>query len=111
MIRVPLVRLVALGAAVLVGVVAAASAPAAEDGYTVTALVSNQAGVAPTTDPHLVNAWGLTASAGSPWWVSDNGVDLSTLYRADGSKVGLDANAFPSRLDSTRVGRIVRMAL
>ena len=29
--------------------------------YTRTDLVSNQPGVAPTTDPHLVNAWGLVA--------------------------------------------------
>jgi uncharacterized protein (TIGR03118 family) len=45
-------------------------------------------GVAPLTDPDLVNAWGLAASPGtdaapgSPLWVSDNGSDKSTLYSA-----------------------------
>lgn len=35
--------------------------------YTVTNLVSNLSGVAPTTDTHLVNAWGLTSSSTSPF--------------------------------------------
>ena len=49
-------------------------------------LVSDQPGVAPLTDPDLVNAWGLSASPGtdaapgSPLWVSDNGTDKTTLY-------------------------------
>jgi uncharacterized protein (TIGR03118 family) len=48
--------------------------------------VSDQPGVAPLTDPDLVNAWGLSASPGtdaapgSPLWVSDNGADKTTLY-------------------------------
>jgi uncharacterized protein (TIGR03118 family) len=37
------------------------------------------------TDVNLVNAWGLTSSPGSPWWVADNGTDVSTLYTADGA--------------------------
>ena len=52
-------------------------------------LVSDQPGVAPNTDPNLVNAWGLTSSPTSPWWVSDNGTDKSTLYR------GSDGMPFP----------------
>ena len=60
-----------------------------DSAFTVTNLVSDQPGVAVTTDPNLVNAWGLTSTATSPWWVSDNGKDVSTLYRADGSKVAL----------------------
>jgi len=65
---------------------AAAPLPAAPPGgtYTVTPLVSDVAGAAAVTDPHLVNAWGLTRSATSPWWVADNGTDLSTLYNAAG---------------------------
>jgi uncharacterized protein (TIGR03118 family) len=65
---------------------------AERNSYAVTPLVSDQPGVAGHTDPHLVNAWGLTAGpvtasnpAGTPWWVSDNGTDRSTLY--DGSGV------------------------
>jgi len=49
-------------------------------------LVADQLGVAPLMDPDLVNPWGLSAtpgtdaSPGSPLWVSDNGVDKTTLY-------------------------------
>jgi uncharacterized protein (TIGR03118 family) len=39
-----------------------------------------------TSDPDLINPWGLTSSATSPWWISDNGVDKSTLYTAAGVK-------------------------
>ena len=50
-------------------------------------LVSNQQGVAPVTDPNLVNAWGLVALPTSPWWVSDNGTGDSSLYNATGQPV------------------------
>ena len=43
-------------------------------------LVSDVPGVAPLTDPSLVNAWGLSQGQGTPLWVSDNGKDVSTLY-------------------------------
>lgn len=51
--------------------------------YTVTPLVSDQPGVAAFTDPNLVNAWGLAASATSPWWVADNETSVSTLYNGN----------------------------
>jgi uncharacterized protein (TIGR03118 family) len=40
-------------------------------------------------DPTLVNAWGLTALATSPFWVSDNVTGQSTLYSGAGAKIGL----------------------
>ena len=57
--------------------------------YTQTNLVSNTSGVAPVTDPQLVNAWGLSRSSSSPWWISDNGTGLSTLYNGAGAKQSL----------------------
>jgi uncharacterized protein (TIGR03118 family) len=64
-------------------------AAVAEDGppqhYQQTNLVSDTAGLAPVTDPHLVNPWGLSRSSTSPWWVSDNGTGLSTLYNGSGA--------------------------
>jgi uncharacterized protein (TIGR03118 family) len=57
--------------------------------YERTDLVSNQPGVAPTTDPHLVNGWGLVALPTSPWWVSDNGTGFSTLYTGTGQQIQL----------------------
>jgi uncharacterized protein (TIGR03118 family) len=73
----------------LVGLLAAPAVAGADKEYTVHPLVSNVAGAAPTMDANLVNAWGLTASPTSPWWVADNGTSVSTLYRADGSIVPL----------------------
>ena len=68
--------------------------------YKRTDLVSNQPGVAPTTEQRLVNAWGLVALPTSPFWVSDNGTGKSTLYAVTNdssgapqvSKVGLEVN-------------------
>src|SRR5258706_10524588 len=34
--------------------------------------------------PNLLNPWGLTASSTSPFWVSDNGAGVATLYDAAG---------------------------
>ena len=48
----------------------------------VTNLVTDNQAVNPAqiTDPNLVNAWGISHSGTSPFWVSDNGTGLSTLY-------------------------------
>ncbi len=65
-----------------------ASLAAADDvarHYQQTNLVSDVPGLAAVTDPHLVNAWGLSRSATSPWWVADNGTGLSTLYNGAGA--------------------------
>jgi uncharacterized protein (TIGR03118 family) len=50
--------------------------------FTVTNRVSDQVGVAPVTDPNLVNAWGLSQAPGGPLWVANNGTNTSTLYNA-----------------------------
>jgi len=53
-------------------------------------LVSDGAVPADLVDAALVNAWGLVASGTSPWWVADNGADLSTLYNGNtGAKQAL----------------------
>jgi uncharacterized protein (TIGR03118 family) len=58
--------------------------------YQVTNLVSNQEKTASTTDPLLVNAWGLVHGPGSPWWISDNNSGWATLYNKNGIKVPLN---------------------
>jgi uncharacterized protein (TIGR03118 family) len=74
--------LLALALVLGVAIVAVAPLQAAErNAYSVVPLVSDQPGVAPNTDPNLVNAWGLTSGPTTPWWVADNGTDKSTLYR------------------------------
>jgi len=59
------------------------SAPAEAQQYKRTDLVSDLAGAA-FQDAHLVNPWGLSRSSGSPWWASDNGTGLATLYDGTG---------------------------
>jgi uncharacterized protein (TIGR03118 family) len=46
---------------------------------------ANVSPTAPNLDPNLVNAWGLTRASGSPWWISDNGTGVSTLYDGTGA--------------------------
>jgi uncharacterized protein (TIGR03118 family) len=61
--------------------------PAFAQHFTRTDLTANQSGVsatAPTLDPNLKNAWGLSRATGSPWWVSDNGAGVATLYNGAG---------------------------
>ena len=41
------------------------------------------------TDPDLINPWGVSFSATSPFWVSDNGTGKATLYNSSGVKQGL----------------------
>ncbi len=69
-----------------------ASAAAVPGTYTVTALVSNNGVPGTTVDARLQNAWGLVAGPGTPWWVSDNGADFSTLYNATGVKRNLNVS-------------------
>ena len=57
--------------------------------YTQVNLVSNVSGVAPVTDPQLINPWGLSRGSGTPWWVSDAGTGFSTLYNGAGAKQSL----------------------
>jgi uncharacterized protein (TIGR03118 family) len=52
--------------------------------YTQVNLVANTSGLAPVTDPNLVNPWGVSRTSSSPWWISDNGTGLSTLYNGAG---------------------------
>jgi uncharacterized protein (TIGR03118 family) len=68
---------------------AATGSAAQPNAYVVTNLTSNVPGAAANTDPNLVNAWGLAASSTSPWWVADNGTDLSTLYPPTGAPIPL----------------------
>jgi uncharacterized protein (TIGR03118 family) len=74
------------------GVVAAAGVAAASV-YGVRPLVSDGATAAGLTDPSLVNGWGLVAGPTTPWWVSDNGTGMSTLYSGTGTKPALTVTA------------------
>jgi len=53
--------------------------------YDQTNLVSDVPGLAASTDPNLVNPWGLAFSATSPFWVANQGSGTSTLYDGAGN--------------------------
>ena len=80
-------------------------AAAGQPHYKQTNLVSDVPDLAATTDPDLVNPWGLSRSATSPWWVSDNGTGKSTLYNAAGAKLALVVTVPPAS-GSTPTGTV-----
>ena len=57
--------------------------------YQQTNLVSDIAGLALLQDTNLVNAWGISFSATSPFWVSANGTGLSVLYAVTNDALGV----------------------
>lgn len=66
-------------------------------GFVVKNLVTDDQAANPAliTDPHLINAWGISSSPTRPFWVSANGTGLSTLYSIDPAtnmptKIGLE---------------------
>jgi uncharacterized protein (TIGR03118 family) len=67
----------------LAAIAAAAALAAATNSYAPQTLATT------TSDSALVNGWGLSAGPTTPWWVSDNGTDKSTLYNGAGAKQAL----------------------
>jgi len=62
---------------------------AQQAGYSQTNLVSNTAGIATTTDPQLLNPWGISMLPGQEFWIANNNSGTSTLYDAQGNKNAL----------------------
>src|SRR5260370_12263058 len=59
---------------------------AQQAGYSQTNLVSNTAGVAKTTDPQLLNPWGISILPEQDFWIANNNSGTSTLYDNQGNK-------------------------
>ena len=70
---------------VILAAMGASAQDTATNSYTQTNLVSDISGMATFTDPHLINPWGLSRSASSFWWASDDGTGVSTLYNGAGA--------------------------
>lgn len=68
--------------------------------YTRTDLTTNSSSVsgAPNIDPNLINPWGLSRATSSPWWISDNGTGLSTLYDLNGVPQSLVVTIPPRKM-------------
>jgi uncharacterized protein (TIGR03118 family) len=67
----------------------------AQNSYNSSNIVTN------SSDPHLVNPWGISRAASktpteNQWWVSDNNTGLSTLYDANGAIVSLTVKIPPA---------------
>lgn len=54
-----------------------------------TNLVSDGSVPATTTDPNLINPWGVSFGPTSPFWVSDNGSGVATIYNGSGAPVSV----------------------
>jgi uncharacterized protein (TIGR03118 family) len=72
--------------------------------YVVNALEADVAGQAANTDPQLVAPIGLSRGVTGPWWVSDSGSAVATLYGGAGEKRGLVVN-LPSAPGSSEPAR------
>src|ERR1700675_1169703 len=84
-----------LVAALLVLALSLVSTHAFAQHYVKATLVKNLA-PAKHVDPQLVNPWGLVYGPGSPFWVSDAGSGLSTLYDGTGAKQSLVVTVPPA---------------
>jgi uncharacterized protein (TIGR03118 family) len=61
--------------------------------FQVVGKIADQSGVAPVTDPDLVNPWGLASAPGGPLWAANNGTGTSTVYdNATFAKLALTVN-------------------
>jgi uncharacterized protein (TIGR03118 family) len=58
--------------------------------YEQTNLTSDISGLAANLDPNLKNPWGMSFSPTSPFWVSNQTTNTSTLYNATGVPQSLD---------------------
>jgi len=78
-----------------------ASAATPANAYLVHNLVADQPGIADFTDPNLVNPWGIITSSSSPFWVSDGGTGLSTVYSSNGTPSATKPSVPPSAKGTT----------
>jgi hypothetical protein len=80
-------------AAVLVPLLAPTCASATS--FTQTNLASDIPGLAAFLDPNLQNPWGMAFSITSPFWISDQGTNVATLYQGTGAQVPLVVSTPP----------------
>src|ERR1044071_678823 len=63
--------------------------------YRLNTLISDIPGLAPVLDPLMVNPWGISMTASSPFWVANNGTSTTQLIRGDVSGAPVRLNASP----------------
>src|SRR5580700_3800764 len=72
----------------------------ASNSYIVRNLTSDVPGLADYTDPNLKGSWGIAESGSGPFWVSDNGSGVCTVYSSTGGIIPVVVQISPA----TRVG-------
>jgi len=80
----------ALLATALAAAAICSAASQAEAGYIQTNLVSDIAGLAILNDPNLANPWGVSHGPTTPFWVSDQRTNVSTLYNVTSTGVTIN---------------------
>src|SRR2546428_9144718 len=71
------------------GLILLTTSASAQGRYVQKNLVSDIPGLASLTDPSLINAWGVSCSTASPFWVSANGTGKATLYAVTNDAQGI----------------------
>src|SRR5438105_1280637 len=82
-----MLAIICAASAVVVTIQHVQSAAPGTPTFTQTNLVSDIPGMARTTDPNLVNPWGMTVGTNSGLWVSDNGAGVATTYDGTGQPI------------------------
>ena len=80
------------------------------DTFTQVNLVSNVPGLAAFTDPNLINPWGVSNSATSPFWVSNQGTGVATLYTGTGAPQALVVTIPGGGIPSGPTGQVFNSA-
>jgi uncharacterized protein (TIGR03118 family) len=81
------------------GLWATSVVPASATEFQQTNLVSDVLGKAKTFDPNVVNAWGISegnASFPTPFWISDNGTGLTSVYSVPDATLHLTVTIPPA---------------
>src|SRR5271169_6387566 len=91
-----------------------ASAQSSANAYLQHNLVSDVPGLADVTDPNLIDPWGMSFSATSPYWVSNHGKGNTTIYSNSSTTTGVTISstvviippAFGGTSPSTPTGQV-----
>lgn len=77
----------------MLSLVAVSAQTSTNNAYIQHNLVSDVPGLADVTDPNLVDPWGMSFSATSPYWVSNHGKGNTTLYTNSNTTTGVAINS------------------
>ena len=80
---------IGLGVGLTLAVIGIAAPAMAGDVFLATPLATD------ASDSQLINPWGISASDSSPFWISDNGAGVATLYSVNPNNVAMKLGICP----------------